>query len=84
MQKMVFLRETFGNVSASLLRAGTRTWRMEELLGHKEEGSESLCMGLEPTRSQESKAMVGIKATRSFQALRHCFSKTFLGGVGGR
>lgn len=75
MQKMVFLRETFGNVSSSLLRAGTWTQSMEEMLGW----SESLCMGLEPTCTHESKAVVGIKTTRSFQFLRHFFSKTFLG-----
>jgi len=80
MQEMVFFKEAFGNVSSALLRAGTQTQRMEELLGHKEVGSKSFCMGLEPTCTQESKAMVGIKSTRSFQALRHYFSKNFLGG----
>ena len=62
------------------------SWHMDpedgEAAGAQSGWSESLCMGLEPTRTQESKAVVGIKATRSFQALRHCFSKNFLGGGG--
>lgn len=52
---------------------------MEELLGLKEGESESLCMRPEPTHTQESKAMVGVKATRSFQAVSQCFSKNSLG-----
>lgn len=49
----------------------------EGAAGTQRGGSGSLCMGLKPTHAQESKALLDIKAIRSFRALRHCFSKNF-------
>lgn len=50
---------------------GQPCWDTDPEDGGAQRGwSESLCLGLEPSRTQESEAVVGMKAPRCFQALR--------------